>query len=438
MYNFLMFIRNYDELKTSPIREVALKIAERGLLAIDTKNVIKENVSLEGDMIIISDRRYEIPKTGKLIVIGVGKCSILAASALEEVLGEKISSGLVLDVKENDFCRLTRIECLRGSHPFPSDANILASKKILSMLSDLKSEDLCLFVISGGGSTLLCLPEDGATCLEEKTILEELMNSGAPIEDVNIVRKHMSLARGGHLAKQAFPAQVVSLIFSDVPGNDLGTIASGPTVKDTTTIKDADRILSKYGILDKCGLEHCGLIETPKDEKYFKNVYNVLVVSNEKALNAMKEEAERSGRKALIEDTSFSGEAKDFGSFVAEAIKGAEKNRVLLYGGETTVTIKGPAGRGGRNQELAFSALESIGEDGEEVVLALASDGRDNGEYAGAVVDKNTLVKARNMNLDTRKYLETHNLTELFEKTGDLIVTGNTGANVSDLVIAIK
>ncbi len=433
-----MFIRNYNELATSSLRETALKIAEKGLEAIETVRVVKENVGLAGGTIVVAGKKYEVPKTAKLIVVGVGKCAILAASALEEILGDRISGGLVLDVKENDFCRLTRIECLKGTHPFPSEANVQASKKILALLSGLSAEDLCLFIISGGGSTLLCLPDDGATCLEEKAILGELMKSGAPIGETNIVRKHMSLARGGYLAKQAFPARVVSLIFSDVPGNDLASVASGPTVKDTTTMEDADRILSKYGILYKCGLEHCGLVETPKDDKYFEKVSNILAVSNEKALDAMKEEAERSGRKATIGSAHFSGEAKDFGRAIAEAIKNSAKESVMLYGGETTVTIEGPAGRGGRNQELALSALESLGEEGEEVILALASDGRDNGEYAGALVDKSTLAKARALGLDPKNYLEMHNHTELFEKTRDLIVTGDTGANVSDLVIALK
>jgi len=432
-----MKIQNSEELGRTELRKIALKIAERGLEAIDTKSAIQESVRLDGDTLIVSSKKFSIAKSGKLIVIAVGKCAIDAACALEEIMEKKITGGIVLDVRENNAHAFPNIEYFAGSHPAPSDTNVEVAKKIVSLLSDLTVDDIVLFVISGGGSTLLCLPEEGVSCLDEKIILEELTASAVPIGEINIVRKHMSLARGGHLAKYAYPAKVISLIFSDVPGNDTSVIASGPTVKDETTIKDADEILLKYGILAKCGIEHCGLVETPKEDKYFENVYNAIIVSNEKALSAMRKEAEGLSFDVLVEDTSLNGEAREVGERIAHRIKETNPKTVLLYGGETTVVVKGK-GRGGRNQELALSALHHINTGDSELVLSLASDGRDNGKYAGAIADSETRGKTESMNLDITEYLENNNATEFFEKIEDLIITGDTGSNVSDLIIAIK
>ncbi len=179
-------------------------------------------------------------------------------------------SGIVLDVQLPDQVQLKKFKYFRGTHPLPSDQNITHTKEIFKLLSDLHADDLVIFVISGGGSTLLCLPEANGTCLEERTIIETLLRSGATIQEINIIRKHLSLARGGFLAQAAYPAQIISLIISDIPGDDMSLVASGPTVKDTSTLNEADRILEKYQVLRVCGLDHCGLIETPKEDRYFE------------------------------------------------------------------------------------------------------------------------------------------------------------------------
>lgn len=432
-----MVIKNYSELATTHLREVALKIAERGLEAIETKSVVKRSVRLKDNSLIIADKEYLLSEIGKIVVVGVGKCAVLAASALQDILGDKISSGVVLDVKENSICEFNKIECISGTHPLPSEANVKATKKIINTLSGLSENDLCFFIISGGGSTLLCQPEEGTSYINEKVVMEGLISLAAPIGEINIIRRHMSLARGGYLAKYAYPAKVASLIFSDVPDNDLNTIASGPTVKDPTTIEDADKILAKYNVLEKCGLKHCGLVETPKEDKYFKNVSNTIVVSNEKALVAMKDEAEKLGFQSSIKSTTLIGEAKEAGLLIATALKQVDEGQAMLYGGETTVTLTTP-GRGGRNQELALAALEEIGQAGSGLILTLASDGCDNGEYAGAIVDAETSKKAKSMGLEGKVYLDQHFSTDFFEKTNDLLITGNTGSNVSDLTIALK
>ncbi len=428
-------ISNTKELSLNLLREKALAIAEAGLSALDSSIVIRNSLKLENNNIYVGDKIFPILASSKLIVIGVGKCAINAVSEVEKILGDHITSGIVLDVHENTTCKFKKIKCITGSHPTPTEKNVVATKEIVAMLSDLTPSDLVLFIISGGGSALLCLPEEGSVYLDESLIVSELFRVGASIKELNTLRKHISLARGGYLAKYAYPAHVVSLIFSDVPGNDINFISSGPTVKDMTTIVDAEAVLSKYQILKKCNILHCGLIETPKDEKYFSNVYNYLVLSNEHALKAMSLKAKSLGLRPSIQDTKMVGEAKVVGERIAKEISQADEGRVLLYGGETTVVIHGH-GRGGRNQELALGALKNIQTD--TLVLSLASDGKDNGPYAGAIMDREILENSNSKGLDSQIFFAENNVSEFFEQSGGLLKTGDTGSNVSDLIIAIK
>lgn len=423
-------IKNFEELAVTPSRRAALEIAEAGLEAIDTEKVIKENVKLEDGNVVIAGEKLALG--GRLLVAGVGKCSGDAALALEQILGDKISDGVIIDIKETPGFK--KIRGFSGTHPLPSEQNVAAAGELVKTLSGLTEQDAVIFIISGGGSTLLCLPEE-KNCYEERIIIEELMRAGATIQEINALRKHLSLARGGYLAKYAYPARAASLIFSDVPGDDLQFIASGPTVKDETTVEDAEKILAKYNILNKCGLEKCGLTETPKEDKYFENVRNVLVGSNKIALEAMAGKAKELGFAPKICSTCLVGEASATGKNIASELHAAPPKSVLLYGGETTVTVKYP-GRGGRNQELVLAAASAIGAD--ELVLALASDGRDNTDFAGAICDTIMKEAATKTGLDPQKYLAENNSYEFFSKTGSYILTGNTGSNVSDLVVAIK
>jgi glycerate 2-kinase len=303
------------------------------------------------------------------------------------------------------------------------------------MLDSLRKNDLVIIIVSGGGSTLLCLPEAGGTCVEEGLVLQQLFLAGANIQDINTIRKHLSFARGGFLAKHAYPAQVISLIFSDVPGNDFEYIASGPTIKDTSTVDDADAILAKYGILKACGLQRCGLIETPKEDKYFERVQNILLVSNDLALKAMAEKAAALGYAPTICTNSLTGEAREVGVKVAKELHASSRRVARLYGGETTVTVR-HSGKGGRSQELALSAMAEIKP--EEIIIAFATDGRDNTDAAGAICDTMIKERAMKLGLDPKIHLETNSSYDFFEKTGGHIMTGYTGSNVSDLLIALK
>ncbi|MDP1706682.1 MAG: DUF4147 domain-containing protein [bacterium] len=427
-------IGNFKDLAITSLRQAALEIAEAGLMAIATPAAIRRLVFLKDDILRIDGQNYDLTKIGKILFVGIGKCALEAGLELEEVLNGRLDEGIIVDVHQPKFkIQNSKFEIFVGTHPFPSEQNIDITKKIIGLLSGLTEKDLVIFAISGGGSTLLCQPQD-MTCYNEADLLKVLFEKGATIQEINTVRKHLSLARGGYLAKYLYPAKGAVLIFADVPGDNFEFVASGPTVKDTTTVTEAAVIVQKYDVEKICGFS-CNLIETPKDDIYFENICNILAVSNKTALVAMAAKADDLGFKVEIKTAVLSGEAKDVGREIAEDLNTIDGKAVLLYGGETTVTVKKP-GRGGRNQELALAALPIL--KAGELVLVLASDGRDNGEYAGAIVDLETNKKAEALNLSSAEFLENNQSTDFFEKTGDFLMTGDTGSNVSDLVIAIK
>lgn len=429
-------IKNFKELAINDSRKVALEIAEAGLCAIDTGKVVRKFVSKDEGRIIFGAGLTVEPLSDdkRIFFIGVGKCAYDAAVVVEEILGEKLTGGVVFDVNLPEKNILKRVRSFAGTHPFPSETNVAVSKEIVFLLSDLTENDLVIMAISGGGSTLLCLPDRSQTCLDEKFIIEGLFEAGATIQEINTVRKHLSTARGGFLAKHAYPARVVSLIFSDVPGNDLGFISSGPTVEDKTTVEDAKVILDKYNVVNLAG-SPVVLIETPKEDQYFKNVYNVIVVSNEIALRAMEKRARELLFEAKIVTETLSGEAKEVGLSIVESLHNVHKRSVLLYGGETTVKVKG-SGKGGRNQELALSALTELRFG--ELVVSFATDGRDNGDYMGAIADSVLKKEAEKLLLEPKEFLGRNDSSSFFEKTGGLLKSGYTGSNVSDLIIGIK
>lgn len=429
----MLKIKNLHDLKTSPLRESALLIAEAGLQSIDTKYLIEKSIRIEGDSVVVGGVPFRIGPHNRIFLVAVGKCSSFGAEICEKILGDKIYKGIALDVCDSGL-KSEKIHYCNGTHPFPTKINIDKTREIVGLLKEADEKDLIIFLISGGGSTLLCIPSND-NCENESFILSKLFAVGANIQEINVVRKHLSFARGGHLARYAYPAKSVALIFSDVPGNDLSFVASGPTVMDNTTIKDAENILHKYEIFEECILGGCGLIETPKEEKYFENVTNVIVMSNITALNAMCDKAKELGFNASVVTDRIEGEAREVGSRLVEDIQKEPSKTCLIYGGETTVTLD-KRGRGGRNCEMALSSLQTIEKN--TLLMAIASDGHDNSEYGGAIVDMEGRKKTEDLGLDTKKYLSEHNSVSFFEKTGDYLMMGNTGSNVSDLFLVIK
>ena len=428
-----MKIQNFDELATTDARRALLTIAEAGYGAIDTNAVLEKTMRLDGNMLSLAGQDIDLATIGKIVFIAIGKCAVEAGTFAERVLGDRIAAGVLVDVKVGPA--LEHIKTFCGTHPLPSDENMHAAEAIVAALAGLTERDLVIFIISGGGSTLLFLPENKVN-MEEVPIMKALIDAGATIQEINTIRKHLSYARGGNLAKDAYPARVVSLIFSDVVGDNMEFIASGPTVKDVTTIADAAAVLAKFDILKTCGLLKCGLIETPKEDKYFEHVSNLLVVSNHLALETMKAAAEKLGFAAEIRSSELTGEADDVGKMLVEAARAIPAHSVLLWAGETTVTIHDPAGRGGRNLQLCASALRFVA-DGEEI-LSFASDGRDHGAFAGAICDTMTKRAAVEAGVDPEVFRVANDTYTLFEKIGNYVMTGDTGSNVSDLIIALK
>ena len=422
------FIRNFRALAKNPVRHDALTIIEAGLAAVATDKAIRRNLKPKGNGFVIGGRSYNFSLYDHVYVIGFGKDAYAAAVELEKILGSRITAGIVIDVRKGP---LKRIKSLAGTHPLPSLKNVRAAGEVLELLEKADSNDLIITIVSGGGSALLCRPY-GLSCTELALVTKMLMRRGADIHEMNTVRKHLSEITGGQFARLAYPATVLGLIFSDVPGDELDMIASGPTVRDTTTVADAAAVLAKYDIIKACSLPGCDMNETPKDKTFFKRVHNVLIVSNRIATEAMSIEAKRIGYRARILSTALQGEAREVGRCLAAMPASGE---AVIAAGETTVTVTGD-GRGGRNQELALGALGSIREGG--VVISCASDGRDNGPAAGAIADEITARAVARLKLNPRKALSENASHPFFEKAKSLIMTGDTGINVSDLMLSLR
>lgn len=416
-------IKNLNELSVTETRKKLLKILDFGLEESRPSNVLGSIMSLSKDILKIKDKNFDLKKHKRIFVISFGKAGADSARFLEDLLADKITEGVSIDTKESST---EIIKHTIGTHPLSSKTNADFTEYAKSMISDLNEDDLVLVAISGGGSALFSAPYEMEGIVGVQ-MFKDLTKAGAPINELNIVRKHLSSVKGGNLAKSIYPAKCVTLIFSDVPGNDLSIIASGTTVKDPSTKKDAMNILNKYNINYEGDL-----FETPKEDKYFENVFNILVSSNRHTLNSMKKKAEEFGINTKILDKDINMDANDLGKFLIEKTKHKE---LLLAAGETTVKITG-SGKGGRNQQSALAALRHI--KNEDVIISCASDGYDFTEAAGAIADKIALEKTKKENLEIEEYLKKNDSFNFFEKIKDQIITGKTGLNVSDLFMSYK
>ncbi len=424
-------IRNVTTLAANPARSDLLAIAEAGLEAIQTRQIIERSVIRSGDILMVRGVNYDLAAYDHVYFVGVGKCALDAGVSLVDILGDSLTEGVLLDVRDGDA--LPQMQVLMGTHPYPSAQNVAHTRTLLDVVRKGGEKDLVFMVISGGASALLCQPERH-TPSEESLLIQHLFKAGATIHDLNTVRKHLSLARGGQLATAAYPAEVIALIFSDVPGNDLSIIASGPTILDTSTVDDARSVFRRY-YGERCGFKEDYFFETPKVATMFSRVHNELVLTNGTALDAMQERASALGYRVLVRDTGVEGEARQVGEMLAHELHAAHGGTVLLYGGETTVTVAGP-GKGGRNQELSLGALPVLKDD--ELVLSIASDGRDNTEYAGGIADRVTRELAKQAGLSVSDYLYTNDAYTFFHTLQQGVCTGYTGANVADLIIGMK
>ena len=421
-----MFIKNFDELATTPQRRIVLEIAEEALFSIQTENVLSKNIEVLNNKLSVKGTTFNLSNFERVFLIGFGKGSAKNSKFIEEKLGSYLTDGFVIDTNPEEF---KKIKFTQGTHPLPSEQNLIFAKILLKdHLRDLSEKDLFIVVITGGGSALFESPYR-ITLDKLISIEEQLLKSGADIFEMNTVRKHLSLLKGGGLLKYLYPAKVISIISSDVPGNDLSVISSGPTVKNRTTVEDALSIVNKYHLND---IARDSLTQTPKDDKYFENVFNFLILSNQTALEAMKKKAEELGINASIYSDKLQKEAKLAGQ---ELIQETAPNSILLVGGETTVKVEGE-GKGGRNLEVILGALSFIDE--RTVICSFDSDGWDNSYFAGAIGDIKTLEKAKSLQLDPLMYLNSNNSLEFFQKVGDGIETGRLPSNVADLIIIFR
>lgn len=418
------WIKNFDELAVNENRKIVMDIAEAGLSSIDTESVVLSSLKLSGEILSIMDQNFDLSKFKKIKVVGFGKASCVAAAALEKVLGPKIMGGVVIGISKTN-CE--RIETFAGTHPKPSRVNIEAGKKIYEIAKGSSEEDLIIALISGGGSALLCHSEN--ECRQNISLYDQFLKSGGTIEEINIIRKHLSVLKGGGLAKIAYPATVIGLIFSDIPGDYFDDVSSGPTYKDESTITDALRIVEKYN------LGKFDLLETPKDDKYFNKVHNFVLVSNKIALAAMGKKSKDLGLNTNVISAEIYDEVE---TAISRIFKANTPNTVILAGGEPKLEVKNIGGSGGRNSYIALKAIDMglVGKN--SVFFSLASDGLDNSDAAGAIIDIETIEKIRKLNLNVKDYLERFDSYSIFKKSGDLVITGPTGANVSDLMILLN
>ncbi|MDM8522697.1 glycerate kinase [Desulfococcaceae bacterium HSG8] len=435
------------------MREHALSIFQAGLKAVEPGAAIRRYCRPEGETLFIKNIPYDLSRFRKLFLIGAGKASAPMAKALEDMVGEKIAGGIV-NVKYGHVDELRRVRLSEGGHPVPDENGEKGAQAIYNLVKQARKDDLILCVISGGGSALLPLPFRGITLKDKQDTANVLLACGATIHEINAIRKHMSVLKGGGLAQAAAPAALVSLILSDVVGDDTDVIASGPTVPDTSTFRDCLAILEKYKIADRVPasvLRHIregragNVPETPKKgARIFDNTQNVIIGNNADAIIAAKQKAETLGYTSLILSSMIEGEtkhiAKVHSAIAREVLKTGHPvpaPACILSGGETTVTITGK-GLGGRNQEFALWAASDIAGRENIVVFSGGTDGNDGPtDAAGAVADNCTVERARAIGVEPVQFLSNNDSYHFFEKLGDLLITGPTNTNVMDIRIML-
>jgi len=434
------------------LRRDALEILGAALESADPEEAVRRALAVDGDIIRFSDIYIDLTQVSRIFVMGGGKAGVGMAQALVGLLGGRIHKGYVSVPHGSEGTgRVGPVTLGGASHPVPDESSVRGAAMIASIADEAGEGDLVIVAISGGGSSLMTLPAQGVTLEDARGVTEALLRSGANIDEFNAVRKHISAFKGGQLARRAHPARVISLILSDVVGDSLGTIASGPTSPDPTTFQDAINVLQRHGLWEetppairerlKRGAEG-GIPETPKaGDAVFENVRNVIIGSNAHALKAAAERAESLGYHTEVTSWAMTGEAREAGSRMAEAAKHHVEDHqgsplAFLYGGETVVKVKGK-GTGGRNQELALSAAPGIR--GLAVTLAaLSTDGVDGPtDAAGAVVDGSTISRAHSLGLDPERSLEENDSNTFFSALGDAIVSGPTGTNVNDVAVIL-
>jgi len=440
------------------MKRMAKAIFKKALFAVDPSRILKERIRIEKDRLFIktdrnSEKRFDLKGVEKIFLVGTGKAAGAMAQAIEEIFDDRITRGIIT-TKYGHQLPLARTEIIEAGHPLPDRKGLEGAKKIQRLLQESGPKDLVIFLLSGGGSALLPFPADHINLKEKQEVTQFLLDCGADIKEINTIRKHISRIKGGWLARWAYPSTVIGFILSDVVGDPLDVIGSGPTVADPSTFEEAWEILKKYDLLNEIApsiRKHLQsgkegkAEETPKpQEVIFEGVYNSLVGSNILALLAAREEAAALGFNPIILSSSIEGETREAARFHTAIAKEVISSgnpipmpACILSGGETTVTIKGK-GLGGRNQEFALAGALEIGGVEKVVVLSGGTDGTDGPtDAAGAIADHTTVQRGRSLGLDPNFYLDNNDAYPFFEKLGDLLITGPTHTNVMDVRVLL-
>jgi hydroxypyruvate reductase len=434
-------------------KALALDLIHAALEAVEPAAAVRRHVRREGQILFVGEKTFDLSEVEHIYVVGAGKASAPMAVAIEEILGDRITDGVV-NVKYGHTAPTTRIRINQAGHPIPDDKSVQGAREILDLAGRAGPRDLVICLISGGASALMVAPVDGVTLADKRRLTDALLRSGATINEMNAVRKHLSLVKGGNLVRAAQPAEVVSLVMSDVVGSPLDTIGSGPTVPDTSTYAEALAAFETHAIEDRVPPAIRDILtrgaagelpETPKPgDPLFARTHNLVVASNEIAARALMRRAVARGLNSLVLSTFIEGEAREVGIVLAAiareiATTGQPLARpaCLVTSGETTVTVRG-RGRGGRAQELALAAVPRIAGLRDTLVVGFSTDGVDGPtDAAGAIAHGVSAQRARQLGLDPAHYLADNDSFHFFEQLGDLIVTGPTNTNVADMMFVL-
>ncbi len=435
------------------LRQDALSVFHSALAAVDPEEAIRRHMRLKAGTLSVGGQSYALDACDRILVVGAGKAVAPMAKALEDLLGDRIAAGMLV-VKDGHGLPLKKIRIQEAGHPVPDERGVAGTLEILKLLEGAGERDLVVCLISGGGSALLIAPSEELRLQDKQATTKDLLACGATIHEINTIRKHLSRAKGGQLAAAAHPAAVLSLILSDVVGDDLDVIGSGPTVPDRSVFEDAIEILQRYEIWDRTpgpvrdrlSQGARGLLEeTPKPgDPAFQRSTQVLVGSCLRALDAAAQAAERLGYQPLVLSSKVEGEAREvakafaaIGKEILSSHHPLKPPACVLMGGETTVTLLGE-GRGGRNQEFVLAgaiALEGI----ERIaLLAGGTDGTDGPtDAAGALADGFTIARARALGMNPFAFLKRSDSYHFFKPLDDLILTGPTRTNVMDVYMLL-
>lgn len=435
------------------LRKDALEIFEAGLKAVDPVSAVRSKLTLHDNLLEIENKRFDLNKFSNIYVIGAGKATASIAFAIEELLENRITKGII-NVKYGHTALLDKIKIIESGHPVPDNNGLEGTKEIIRLLEPSGENDLIFCLISGGGSALMPAPVQGIPLSDKQITTQLLLSCGADIHEINTIRKHISRIKGGNLARIAYPSTVITLILSDVVGDNLDAIASGPSAPDLTTFADCINILEKYGIKDKIPAAVSEYLigglnsknpETPKPgNPIFEKVHNFIIANNFAALETAKTKAIALGYNCIVISSMVEGETKDVAKVHSAIIKEIKRSSnpistpaCVISGGETTVTIKG-RGKGGRNQEFVLQAAIDIDGMDNVLVFSAGTDGTDGPtDAAGAMADGYTINRARKIGMDARKFLLENDSYNFFKPLRDLIFTGPTNTNVMDLCLLL-